>query len=220
VNKTVTLADAFSGVEDGATVLIAGFGDAGYPFELVDALAETTLTGLTLVSNNAGHTSSGVLRLLRERRIDRIVCSYPIRNEPTLAEALAANELQLDIVPQGTLAERLRAGGAGIPAFFTPTAAGTALGEGKEVRDFDGVACVMETALRGDIALVKATIADRGGNLHYRAASQNFNPVMAMSGRVTIAQAREVVEVGELDPSSIHTPGIFVDRIVQAGAHT
>ena len=218
MNKGVDLSEAFVGIEDGATVLIAGFGDAGYPFELVDALADTELSGLTLVSNNAGHTSSGVLRLLRERRIARIVCSYPMRNEPTLAEALSGSHLQLEIVPQGTLAERMRAAGAGIPAFYTPTAAGTPLGEGKETRVFDGRLCVLEPALGGDIALVKASVADLAGNLHYRAASQNFNPVVAMAGAITVAQAVSVVEPGELDPSAIHTPGIFVNRVVQVEA--
>lgn len=217
MNKQVDLAHAFDGIEDGATVLVAGFGDAGYPFELVEALADTSLTGLTIVSNNAGHTSSGILRLLREKRIARIICSYPVRNEPTLIEALSHGDLVLDIVPQGTLAERLRAAGAGIPAFFTPTAAETPLGEGKVVEVFDGLPAVLETALKGNLALVKATIADRAGNLQYRAAAQNFNPVMAMAGAITVAQSTQVVSPGEIEPSGVHTPGIFVNRVVDLG---
>ena len=206
---------ALVGVPDGATVLIGGFGEAGNPTELVHALIDQGARELTVVNNNAGNGEIGLARLLQAGRVRKLICSFPRSSHSYVFDELyKANRIELELVPQGTLAERLRAGGAGIPAFFTPTAAGTDLAKGKEVRTFDGREFLMETAIRGDVALIKAETADRWGNLVYRKAARNFGAVMATAATVTIAQVRHLVELGDLDPESVVTPSIYVDRVV------
>ena len=207
---------ALVGVPDGATVLIGGFGEAGNPTELVHALIDQGARELTVVNNNAGNGEIGLARLLQAGRVRKLICSFPRSSHSYVFDELyKANRIELELVPQGTLAERLRAGGAGIPAFFTPTAAGTDLAKGKEVRTFDGREFLMETAIRGDVALIKAETADRWGNLVYRKAARNFGAVMATAATVTIAQVRHLVELGDLDPESVVTPSIYVDRVVR-----
>jgi len=208
-------AEALAGVSSGATVLIGGFGQVGTPNALIEALSELDLSELTVVCNNAGTGTHGLARVMAEGRVRKIVCSYPrSAGSVVLEELYREGRIELEIVPQGTLAERLRAAGAGLPAFWTPTAAGTALAEGREVREFDGRPCVLEHALRGDVALVEAWAADRWGNLTYRRAGRNFNPVMAMAADLTVVQTQHVAELGALDPEAIVTPGVFVDRVV------
>lgn len=206
---------AVSAVKDGDTVLIGGFGEAGNPTELVHALIEHGARDLTVVNNNAGNGEIGLARLLLKGRVAKLICSFPRSSHGhVFNELYRAGKIELELVPQGTLAERMRAGGAGVPAFFTPTAAGTDLAVGKEVRIFEGREHVLETAIRGDIALVKAEVADRWGNLVYRKAARNFGPVMAMAARSTIAQVRRTVPLGSIDPEQIVTPSIFVDQVV------
>jgi 3-oxoadipate CoA-transferase alpha subunit len=215
-----SVAEALQGVKDGATILIAGFAQIGEPRALVDGLIETGVRDLTVVHNTAGRGREGVARLIGEGRVRKIVCSFArSRGSILFEEVYARGAIELEIVPQGTLAERLRAGGAGIPAFFTPTGAGTRMAEGKETRVIDGRECILEHAITGDVALVEAWRADRWGNLVYRDAGRNFNPVMAAAGRLTIVQTQHVAELGELSPEAIVTPGVYVDRIVhiQAG---
>lgn len=216
IDKFVASAlEAVAEVQDGMTVLIGGFGQVGTPNHLIEALCERGLRELTVVSNNAGTGTHGLARLMAEGRVRKVICSYPrSRGSVVLEELYREGRIELDVVPQGTMAERLRAAGAGIPAFWTPTAAGTELGEGKEVRAFDGRTCVLEHALRGDVALIEAWEADRWGNLTYRKSGRNFNPVMAMAAEQTIVQAQHRVELGALDPERIVTPGVFVDRVV------
>lgn len=216
IDKFVATAlDAVADVEDGMTVLIGGFGQVGTPNHLIEALCERGLRDLTVVSNNAGTGTHGLARLMAEGRVRKVICSYPrSRGSVVLEELYREGRIELEIVPQGTLAERLRAAGAGIPAFYTPTAAGTELGRGKETRAFGGRACVLEHALRGDVALIEAWEADRWGNLTFRKSGRNFNPVMAMAAERTIIQVHHRVELGALDPERIVTPGVFVDRIV------
>lgn len=210
-----TAAEALQGVTDGAVVLIGGFGAVGQPHALIDALVEHGARDLTIVANNAGVGRTGLARLLDLGRVRRVVCSFPRSSDPVVFQELYdAGRIELEIVPQGTLAERMRAAGAGIPAFYTPTAVGTALAEGKEVREFNGRTYVLEQALQGDLALVEAWQADRWGNLTYRKSGRNFNPVMAMAARRTVVQTQHVAELGELDPEAIVTPGIFVDQVV------
>lgn len=207
--------EAVRDITDGAVVLVGGFGESGNPTELLHALIDQGARDLTVVNNNAGNGEIGLARLLQAGRVRKLICSFPRSSHSHVFDQLyRAGRIALELVPQGTLAERIRAGGAGIPAFFTPTAVGTDLAAGKEVRSFGGRDYVMETAIRGDIALVKAEAADRWGNLVYRKASRNFGAVMAMAADVTIAQARRIVELGELDPETIVTPSIFVDRVV------
>lgn len=202
-------------VKDGDTVLIGGFGEAGNPTELVHALLDHGARHLTLVNNNAGNGDVGLALLLREKRVSKLICSFPRSSHSHVFDALyRAGEIELELVPQGTLAERLRAAGAGIPAFYTPTAVGTDLAAGKEVCEFHGRFYILEEALHGDVALVKAEVADRWGNLVYRKAARNFGPVMAMAARSTIAQVRRVVPLGEIDPETIVTPSIFVNGFV------
>ncbi|MFH5923491.1 3-oxoacid CoA-transferase subunit A [Roseomonas xinghualingensis] len=209
------MAAAMEGVKDGSTILIGGFGAAGQPDDLIEGLIEQGATDLTVVCNNAGTGRTGLARLMELGRVRKIICSFPRSAGSVVFEELyKAGKLELEIVPQGTLAERMRAAGAGIPAFFTPTAAGTQLGRGKEVREFNGRPHVMELALPGDVALVEAWEADRWGNLAYRRSGRNFNPVMAMAARLTIVQAHNIVEVGEIDPECVVTPGIFVNRVL------
>ena len=210
-----TVAEALEGVADGATVLLGGFGAVGQPDALIDGLIEQGAKDLTVVANNAGTGRTGLARLMELGRVRRIICSFPRSAGSVVFEELfKAGRLELEIVPQGTLAERLRAAGAGVPAFFTATAAGTQLAEGKETRQYGGRTCVLEQALPGDVALVEAWRADRWGNLSYRASGRNFNPVMAMAGRLTIVQTQHVADGDGLDPEVIVTPGIFVDRVV------
>lgn len=216
IDKTVAnVAQALSGLSDGATLLLGGFGAVGQATHLIEGVLEAGVTGLTVVANNAGYGQIGLARLLKEGRVAKLICSYPRIIGSTIFEELyKAGRIELELVPQGTLAERMRAAGAGVPAFFTPTGAGTMLAEGKEVRNFNGQDCVLEQALYGDVALIEAWQADRWGNLTYKAASRNFNPICAMAARLTVAQAQNLVPLGTLDPEAIVTPGIFVDRVV------
>jgi 3-oxoadipate CoA-transferase alpha subunit len=209
-----SLADAFVGISDGATVLIGGFGAVGQPNQLIDGLLDYGARDLVVVANNAGYQRIGLARLMEAGRIRKVVCSFPrVADSVVFEDLYKAGRIELELVPQGTLAERLRAAGAGIPAFYTPTAYGTALAAGKEVREIGGRQCVLEHALTGDVALVEAWKADRWGNLVYREAGRNFNPVMATAGKLTIVQTQHVVELGQLGPEEVVTPGIFVDRV-------
>jgi len=216
IDKCVaSLAAAVAGVKDGDTVLCGGFGLVGEPVELIDALNELDLRDLVVVANNAGTGEAGIAGLIKAGRVRKVICSYPRTMDPHVFEAFyKAGKIELELVPQGTLSERMRAGGAGIGAFYTRSGAGTKLAEGKETREIDGQLYVMEKPIKGDIALIRALRADRWGNLVYRKSARNFNPVMAMAGRITAAQVSEVVELGTLDPECVHTPGIFVDRVV------
>ena len=218
MNKLVSSAKAAlkkAGAKDGCTILAGGFGLCGIPENLIAALVELGLKDLTVVSNNAGVDDFGLGLLLATRQVRKMVSSYVGENEIFERQFLDGS-LEVEFVPQGTLAERIRAGGAGIPAFFTPTGAGTPIAEGKETRVIDGVECVMERAIQGDIALVKAWKADHYGNLVYRMSARNFNPMIATAGRVTIAEVEKVVSPGRLDPDEINTPGVYVNHIVRA----
>lgn len=207
--------DALHDVPDGATILISGFGEAGNPTELIHALIERGARDLTVVNNNAGNGEIGLALLLKEQRVRKIVCSFPRGSHSHVFDELyRAGRIELELVPQGTLAERIRAAGAGIPAFYTPTGVGTEIARGKETRSFGGRDYLLETALSADFALIKAERADRWGNLLYNKAARNFAPVMAAAAKITIVQARHVLEPGDLDPETIVTPSIFVDRIV------
>jgi len=216
INKIVqTMAEAMAGISDGAVVLLGGFGSIGQPNALIDGLIEHGAKDLTVVSNNAGVGRIGLARLLELGRVRKIICSYPRSVDPVVFEELyRAGKIELEIVPQGTLAERMRAAGAGIPAFFTATAVGTKLAAGKERRDIGGRQYLLEEALAGDVALIEAWQADRWGNLTYRSSARNFNPVMAMAATLTIAQAQHIVDLGALDPERIATPGIYVNRVL------
>jgi 3-oxoadipate CoA-transferase alpha subunit len=208
-------AEAVAGINDGATVLIGGFGMAGMPVRLIDALIEQRATGLEVVSNNAGNGETGVAALLAAGRVRRIVCSFPRQSDSYIFDELyRAGKIELEVVPQGTLAERLRAAGAGIGAFFCPTGVGTSLADGKETRTIAGRDYVLEMPIKGDVALIGAHIGDRLGNLVYRKTARNFGPVMATAAALTIAQVTRVVDVGAIDPEAVVTPGIYVDRIV------
>jgi 3-oxoacid CoA-transferase subunit A len=200
-------------VADGQIIAVGGFGLCGIPEALIAALRDSGKTGLTAISNNAGVDGFGLGQLLATRQIRKMISSYVGENKEFERQYLAG-ELELEFNPQGTLAERLRAGGAGIPAFYTRTGFGTIVAEGKETREFDGKHYVLETALQADVSLVKAWKADTSGNLVYRKTARNFNPAVAMAGKICVAEVEELVEVGALDPDSIHTPGIYVDRIV------
>ncbi len=209
------MADALAGIADGATVLIGGFGAVGQPDALIEGLIEQGARNLVCVANNAGAGHTGLARLMELGRVRRIVCSFPRSVGSVVFEALyRAGKLELEIVPQGTLAERMRAAGAGIPAFYTATAAGTQLARGKEQREIGGRTYVLEHALPGDVALIEAWRADRWGNLTFRSSGRNFNPVMAMAGQLTIVQSQHMAELGDLDPEAIGTPGIYVDRVL------
>ncbi len=216
IDKRVqTMADALAGVTDGATVLIGGFGAVGQPNALIEGLIEQGASDLVCVANNAGTGHTGLARLMELGRVRRMICSFPRSVGSVVFEQLyRAGRIELEIVPQGTLAERMRAAGAGIPAFYTATAAGTQLARGKETREIDGRTYVLEHALPGDLALVEAWQADRWGNLTFRSSGRNFNPVMATAGRLTVVQTQHVVELGALDPEAVATPGIFVDRVL------
>ena len=206
---------AVAGVQDGATVLIGGFGAAGSPVELIDALRRTGARDLTVVSNNAGNGETGLAALLASGSVRKIICSFPRQSDSHVFDGLyRSGRLELEVVPQGNLAERMRAAGAGIGAFFCPTGAGTLLAEGRETRMIDGREHVLELPIRGDLALVKAHWADRMGNLVYRKTARDFGPVMATAATTTVVQVDAVVEVGALDPEAVVTPGIYVDRVV------
>ena len=203
------------GVEDGSTVLIGGFGMAGMPVDLIDALIRQGATDLTVVSNNAGNGDTGLAALLAAERVRKMVCSFPRQSDSWVFDGLYRDgKVELEVVPQGNLAERMRAAGAGIGAFFCPTGVGTPLADGKEEREIDGRRYVLEYPIRGDVALIGAHIADRAGNLVYRKTARNFGPVMATAASTVVAQVGEVVDVGGLDPEAVVTPGIYVDRVV------
>ena len=216
INKIVqSIAEALDGIRDGSVVLIGGFGSIGQPNALIDGLIEQGAKDLTVVANNSGVGHVGLAALLETGRVRKIVCSFPRTADPVVFEELwRAGKIELEIVPQGTMAERMRAAGAGIPAFFTATAVGTKLAEGKEQREFAGRKYLLEHALAGDVALVEAWEADRWGNLTYRSSARNFNPVMAAAAALTIVQAQHIVELGTLDPEKIATPGIYVNRVL------
>ncbi|WP_372088095.1 3-oxoacid CoA-transferase subunit A (plasmid) [Tistrella mobilis] len=208
-------AAAVADIPDGATVLIGGFGEAGSPIELIHALIDQGARDLVVVNNNTGNGRVGLAALIGAGRVRRMICSYPrSSNSETFPDLYRAGKIELELVPQGTLAERIRAGGAGIPAFFTATGVGTVLAEGKEVRDIRGRRYVLEEAITADYALVRAERADRLGNLVYNKAARNFGPIMCQAARVAIVQVREIVPAGAIDPEHVVTPGIFVDRVV------
>jgi 3-oxoadipate CoA-transferase alpha subunit len=208
-------AEAVADIFDGARVMIGGFGEAGSPIELIHALIDQGASGLTVISNNCGSGEVGLAALLKAGRVAKVICSFPrTANSTVFPDLYHRGEIELELVPQGTLAERIRAGGAGIPAFYTPTAVGTPLAEGKEQRTFGGRHFVLEHGLTADFTLIKARTADTHGNLLYNKTARNFGPPMAMAGRTTIVQAAEVVEAGGIDPEAVVTPGIFVDRVV------
>jgi 3-oxoadipate CoA-transferase alpha subunit len=208
--------DAVADVPDGASIMIGGFGNAGMPSALIDALIDQGARELTIVSNNAGNGETGLAALLKAKRVKKIICSFPRQTDSWVFDGLyRAGEIELELTPQGNLAERIRAAGAGIGGFFTPTGYGTLLAEGKESRIIDGRGYVLESPIHADYAFIKALRGDRWGNLVYRKAARNFGPIMASAARCTIAQVSQTVELGELDPEVIVTPGIFVKRVVQ-----
>ena len=214
--RVATVAAALEGVSDGATVLVGGFGAVGQPNQLIDGLIEQGARDLVIVANNSGVAEFGLAKLMRLGRVRRIICSYPRSAGSVVFEELyTAGKIELELVPQGTLAERLRAAGAGIPAFYTPTAFGTNLADGKPTAVIDGRNCVLEYALHGDVALVEAWEGDRWGNLTYKESGRNFNPVMATAGKLTVAQVQRVVELGALPPEAVVTSGIYVNRVVE-----
>jgi 3-oxoadipate CoA-transferase alpha subunit len=217
IDKIVSsAAAALADVRDGATVMIGGFGTAGLPNELIDALIDTGARDLVIVNNNAGNGDTGLARLLALKRVRKIICSFPRQADSHHFDALyRAGEVELELVPQGNLAERIRAAGAGIGGFFTPTGYGTALAEGKETREIDGRMYVLESPIHADFALIKAERGDRWGNLTYRMTARNFGPVMAMAAKTTVATVHEIAELGSLDPEAVVTPGLFVQRVVQ-----
>lgn len=210
---------AMAGIEDGATILVGGFGMAGMPFDLIDALIRQGATDLTVVANNAGNGEVGLAALLKAGRVSKVLCSFPRQVDSYVFDQLyRAGKIELEVVPQGNLAERMRAAGAGIGAFYCPTAVGTPLAEGKETREIDGRSYLLEYPIKGDYALIAAHRADRVGNLVYRKTARNFGPVMATAATTTIVQVDEVVETGTLDPEAVVTPSIYVDRLVAVPA--
>jgi 3-oxoadipate CoA-transferase, alpha subunit len=210
---------AVSGIADGATVLVGGFGLAGMPFDLIDALIRQGASDLTIVSNNAGNGEVGLAALLKAGRVAKVLCSFPRQSDSYVFDDLyRSGQVELEVVPQGNLAERMRAAGAGIGAFYCPTGVGTPLAEGKEEREIDGRRYVLEYPIRGDVALIAAKTADRAGNLLYRKTARNFGPVMATAATTTIVQVTHIVEAGAIDPEAVVTPGIYVDRVVQVAA--
>jgi 3-oxoadipate CoA-transferase alpha subunit len=216
INKiSASLEAAVSGIHDGATVMIGGFGNAGMPAALIDTLIAQGARDLTIVNNNAGNGDTGLAALLKARRVRKIICSFPRQTDSHVFDALyRSGEIELELTPQGNLAERIRAAGAGIGGFFTPTGYGTLLAEGKETRLINGKHYVLESPIHADFALIKAHRGDRWGNLVYRKTARNFGPIMAMAAKCTIAQVSQIVALGELDPEAIITPGIFVQRVV------
>lgn len=215
MNKVVQNAtEAIAGIQDNMTLMLGGFGLCGIPENCISALVEANVKGLTCISNNAGVDDFGLGLLLQKRQIKKMISSY-VGENAEFERQMLSGELEVDLIPQGSLAERCRAGGAGIPAFFTPAGYGTEIAHGKEVRWFNGKPHLLESALTADYAIVKAWKGDRYGNLVFKGTARNFNPVMAMAGKITIAEVEELVEPGELDPNTIHTPGVFVQRIFQ-----
>ena len=217
INKRVAdPAGAVADIQDGATVMIGGFGEAGSPIELIHALIDQCARDLTVISNNTGSGEVGLAALLKAERVSKVICSFPrTANSTVFPDLYRRGKIELELVPQGTLAERIRAGGAGIPAFFTPAAVGTPLAEGKESRLFDGKEYLLERWLRADFALIKGRCADTFGNVVYSKTARNFGPIMAMASEVAIVQAGEIVEPGMIDPEVVVSPGIFVDRVVE-----
>ncbi|MND60753.1 3-oxoadipate CoA-transferase subunit A [compost metagenome] len=217
MNKTSqSLAAAVSEIGDGATVMIGGFGGSGAPIELIHALIDKGPKDLTVINNNAGNGRIGIAAMIDAGMVRKMICSFPKSSDPrAFTDRYLAGEIELELVPQGTLAERIRAGGAGIPAFYTPTAYGTELAEGKPIGEFDGRRYVQERWLKADFAIIKAHLGDRHGNLTYNKAARNFNPLMCMAAASTIVQVSRIVEAGEIDPEHVVTPGIFVDRVVE-----
>ena len=212
-------AAAVADVHDGATVMIGGFGTAGMPSELIDALIAQGARALTIVNNNAGNGETGLAALLKGKRVRKIICSFPRQTDSHVFDALyRAGEIELELVPQGNLAERIRAAGAGIGAFYSPTGYGTLLAEGKETRVIDGRHYVLEHPIRADFSLIKALRADRWGNLVYRKTARNFGPIMASAAKCTIVQVAEIVKLGDLDPEAVVTPGIYVRRVIEVPA--
>lgn len=220
IDKQVkTLADAVAGVKDGATVLVAGFGAVGVADDLLEALHEQGARELTIVANNSGNGDVGLARLINSGRVTKVICSYPRSGDySAFLNAYRAKSLELELVPQGTISERMRCHAAGLGGFFSPVSAGTKLADGKETREIDGKLHVFEKPLKGDIALLRADKADRWGNLTYIKSARNFNPVMAMAADLSVVQVNEMVELGTLDPEAVVTPSIFVDRVVLVGA--
>ena len=220
INKVVaSAARAVTDIQDGATVMIGGFGTAGMPSELIDALIAKGSKDLTIVNNNAGNGDTGLAALLKARQVKKIICSFPRQTDSWVFDGLyKKGDIELELVPQGNLAERIRAAGAGIGAFYTPTGFGTPLAEGKETRRIDGRDYVLEYPIHADFALIKALRGDRWGNLVYRKTARNFGPIMAAAAKCTIAQVREIVNLGDLDPENVVTPGIFVQRVVEVPA--
>lgn len=215
MNKVVKNAtEAIRGISDNMTLMLGGFGLCGIPENSIAALAEAGIKGLTCISNNAGVDDFGLGLLLQKKQIKKMISSY-VGENAEFERQMLSGELEVDLIPQGSLAERCRAGGAGIPAFFTPAGYGTEVGEGKEVREFNGKPHILESALTADFAIVKAWKGDTLGNLIFKGTARNFNPVMAMAGKITIAEVEELVEPGELNPNTIHTPGVFIQRIFQ-----
>ncbi|MFN3886199.1 MAG: 3-oxoacid CoA-transferase subunit A [Aquabacterium sp.] len=217
INKIVaTPSAALADIRDGATVMIGGFGTAGQPNELIDALIETGAKDLVIVNNNAGNGDTGLAALLANKRVRKIICSFPRQADSHHFDALyRAGEIELELVPQGNLAERIRAAGAGIGGFFTPTGYGTELAKGKETREINGKMYVLESPIHADFALIKAEKGDRWGNLTYRMTARNFGPIMAMAAKTTIATVHEIAELGSIDPETVVTPGLFVQRVVK-----
>lgn len=215
INKEVkNIKEAIEGVKNNMTLMIGGFGLCGIPENTINALSKSGINGLTCISNNAGVDDFGLGLLLHKKQIKKMISSY-VGENAEFERQMLSGELKVDLIPQGSLAERCRAGGAGIPAFFTPAGFGTEVAKGKEVREFNGQPHILETALRADFAFIKAWKGDTAGNLIYKGTARNFNPMMAMAGNITVAEVEQLVPAGELDPNSIHTPGIFVQRIFE-----
>jgi 3-oxoadipate CoA-transferase alpha subunit len=217
MDKTVSsAAQAVAAIGDGATVMIGGFGGSGAPIELIHALIDKRPMGLTVINNNAGNGRIGIAAMIDAGMVKKMICSFPRSSDPrAFTDRYLAGQIELELVPQGTLAERIRAGGAGIPAFYTPTAYGTELANGKVIAEFDGRPYVQERWLKADFAIVKGHIGDRHGNLTYNKAGRNFNPLMCMAARTTIVQVSKIVDAGEIDPELVITPGIFVNQVVE-----
>ena len=222
ISKIVpNLQAAVEGIRDGSIVLIGGVGGAGQPHELIDALIAQGARDLTIVSNNAGNGTTGIAALLQNGQVSKVICSFPRQADSFVFDGLyRAGKLELELVPQGTLAERIRAGGAGVGGFYTRTAVGTPLADGKEVRTIDGVDYVFELPIKAEVALIKALVADRWGNLTYRKTARNFGPIMATAARLTIAQVSEIVELGQIDPEVVVTPSAYVNRVVRVTGAT
>jgi 3-oxoadipate CoA-transferase, alpha subunit len=218
INKQVPdIAAALDGIRDGATILSAGFGAVGAPDDLLDGLLAMGVRDLVVVSNNAGSGMRGLAALIDAGMVRKVICSFPRTDDPRAFDAAyKAGKIELELVPQGIISERMRAGAAGLGGFYSPVGVGTKLADGKEVREIDGKRYVFEKPLRGDVALLRAHRADRWGNLAYRKSARNFNPVMAMAAELTVVQTKQMVELGDIDPECVHTPGIFVDRVVVA----